>query len=158
MPHLYLPQSARSEIEQDRAEIALQYMSVKGTLEHYNPMLKQIDEKLELVRAHNTVAPGSPMKAGYYHILRHAPGHPTTVLPLEYDDGSYREPGSWMFPYLDEQDLWNDRAVRASRKRQERLREAEARERQREAEDRIAEYNDRWKRANSTQIHVKRQI
>jgi hypothetical protein len=158
MPDLYLPQSSRAAIEADRAEIALQYMSVRGALDHYNPMLKRIDERLELVRAHDQVAEGSPMKAGYYHILLHAPGHPTTVLPLEYDDGSYREPGSWMFPFLEEQDMWNDRARRASRNRSERVRAAEERERQRESEDRVADFNERWKSVNSTSISVKRQI
>jgi len=158
MSQLYLPQSARSEIEQDRAAIAMQYYSVKGTLAHYNPMLKRIDERLELVKAHERVAEGSPMKAGYYHILLHAPGHPTTVLPLEYDNGEYREPGSWMFPFLEEQDMWNDRARRASRNRQERIRDAGARERERESQERVAEYNERWKSANSTQILVKRSI
>jgi hypothetical protein len=158
MPDLYLPQSSRAAIEADRAEIALQYMSVRGALDHYNPMLKRIDERLELVRAHDQVAEGSPMKAGYYHILLHAPGHPTTVLPLEYDDGSYREPGSWMFPFLEEQDMWNDRARRASRNRSERVRAAEERERQRESEERVGEFNERWKSVNSTSISVKRQI
>lgn len=155
---LYLPGRAAQEIARDRAEIALQYYSVKGTLDHYNRELKRIDERLELVRAKDQVEEGSPMKAGYYHILLHAPGHPTTVLPCEYDDGSYREPGSWMFPYLEEQDMWNDRARRASRNRQERIRDAEARQKERERQDRVDDFNERWKSANSTQIHVKRQI
>jgi len=158
MSQLYLPQSARSEIEQDRAAIAMQYYSVKGTLDHYNQELRRIDPRLELVRAKDQVEEGSPMKPGYYHILLHAPGHPTTILPCEYDNGEYREPGSWMYPYLEEQDMWNDRARRASRNRQERIREAAARERERESQDRIADYNERWKSANSTQILVKRSI
>lgn len=158
MPSLYLPEAARSEIESDRAAIAAQYMTVKGQLEHYNPMLKRIDPMLELVRAHDRTAEGSPMKAGYYHILRHAPGHPTTILPLEYDNGERREPGSWMFTYLEEQDMWNDRARRASRNRSERIRDAAARQREQESQERVADYNERWKSANSTQILVKRSI
>lgn len=158
MPSLYLPQAARSEIEKDRAAIAAQYYSVKGTLDRYNEELRRIDPRLELVRAKDQVEEGSPMKAGYYHILLHAPGHPTTILPCEYDNGEYREPGSWIFPYLEEQDMWNDRARRASRNRSERVRQAAERQRELEREERVENYNERWHAANRTQILVKRSI
>jgi hypothetical protein len=111
-----------------------------------------------MVRAHDRVAEGSQLKAGYYHILLHAPGHPTTVLPLEFPDGSYRDPGSWIYPYLEEQDMWNDRARKASRNRQERLRDAENRDRDRERSARVEEFNERWASANRTSVQVTRDI
>lgn len=158
MSTLYLPQSARTEIDRDRADIATQYMVIRGTLDKFNEELQRIDPRMKMVKAHDHVAAGSPMKAGYYHIILESPGHPTTILPLEYDNGEYREPGSWIFPYLEEQDMWNDRAIRASRNRQQRIREAAERQRARESQDRVNEYNDRWKHANSTQILVTRNV
>lgn len=155
---LYLPGPVANEIARDRAEIATQYFEVKGTLDHFNRELKQIDPRLRMVRAHDKVAEGSPMKASYYHILLDAPGHPTTVLPLQHDDGSYREPGSWIYPYLEENDMWNDRAMRASRNRQQRIREAEERQRDRERQDRVGEFNERWDSANRTSILVNRSV
>ena len=152
MSQLYLPPSARHEIELDRAEIAAQYVQVKGTLDHFNRELRQIDSRLKMVVANDRVAEDSPLKAGYYHILLEAPGHPTTILPLEYDNGEYREPGSWIFPYLQEQDMWNDRARHAGRERQRKLNEARDRQSAREAADRAQEFNERWKSANSLSI------
>jgi hypothetical protein len=153
---LYLPPSARNEIDRDRAEIMQQYMQVKGTLDHFNRELREIDDRLKMVIANDHVADDSPLKAGYYHILLEAPGHPTTVLPLEYDNGEYREPGSWIFPYLEEQDMWNDRVRRAGRERQRKLSEARDRQSAREAADRAAEFNARWKSANSLSVLIPR--
>lgn len=155
---LYLPGTTGREIARDRAEIAMQYMELRGELDHWNRELRRIDPRLRMVKAHDRVAEGSPLKAGYYHVVLDAPGHPSTVMPVEYDDGSFRELGSHVFTMLEENDMWNDRAVRASRNRQQRLREASERQRQRESEDRAAHFNERWKSANRTQIHVKRSI
>lgn len=158
MPQLFLPTSARDHIQKDRAEIAIQYMAIDNTIRHYTAELRRIDPHLRMVKAHDRVAPDSSLKAGYYHILRDMEGTAVNVLPLQYDNGEYREPGSWIFPYLEEQDMWNDRARRASRKRQEAIRAATERQRERERQDRVDEFNERWASANRTSIRVSRAI
>lgn len=158
MATLYLPQSVQHEIETDRAEIAMQYMELRGLLDHWNRELQRIDPRLRMVKAHDRVASDSPLKAGYYHVILDAPGHPSTVLPLEYENGEYREPGSWVFEFMERNDMWNDRAIRASRNRQQRIREAAERQKDRERQERVDHYNERWASANRTQILVKRSI
>lgn len=159
MPTIYLPQSIRSGIEQDRLEIMQQYSEVRGTLDRFNPELRRIDPRLHMVKAHDKVAAGSPMKAGYYHILLDDPAAGTVMIkPLQYDNGEFREPGSWMFEELAKEDMWNDRAMREGRERSRRMREAGERQRQREASERSAEFNERWRSANRTQILVSKSI
>ena len=159
MPTLHLPQSARAEIERDRMEIAAQYMSVKGTLDRFNRDLYQIDPRLKMVKAHNRVAEGSPLKEGYYHVLLDDPVSGTTLVkPLQYDNGEFREPGSWVFDELAEEDMWNDRARREGRERARRMREAGERQRTREARERAEHFNERWKSASNVSISVPRSI
>lgn len=155
---IYLPPGPRAEIARDRAEIAAQYVRIRGTLDRFNEELRRIDPHLSMVKAHDRVALGSPLKAGYYHVIRESPGHPTTVMPVEHDDGSYKEPDSSVFEMIERNDMWNDRAVRASRNRQRRLRDAADRQRQRDSEERVGNFNERWASANRTQILVKRSI
>lgn len=158
MPTIYLPESSRSGIEQDRVEVLQQFSSIKSVIDAFEPDLRRIDPHLRIVKAHDNLPANSQLKAGYWHILRLAPGHPTTILPLEYDNGEYREPGSWIFPFMEEQDMWNDRAMRASRNRAERLRAAEARHRDFEARQRADQFNERLASANRTSILVTKNI
>lgn len=159
MSTLYLPDSARDYINRDRAEILSQYVSIDQTLDHYNTELRRIDPNLRMVKAHDRVAPDSQLKAGYYHILLDLGNNfAVNVLPLQYDNGEYREPGSWIYPYLEEQDMWNDRARRASRARQEHIRKAEERQRALDSQARVDEFNERWASVNRTSISVSKDI
>jgi hypothetical protein len=155
---LYLPESARPAIERDRAEVAAQFYSLKSELAEWNAELQRIDPRLRMVKAKENTPADSPLKAGYYHIVMDVPGHPSTILPLEYDNGEYREPGSWVYPFMEEQDMWNDRARRASRKRGERVREAQERRKEQEQQRYAEQFNERWRAANSTQISVSRDV
>jgi len=164
MPQVYLPESYRrrmaDEVAQDRAEIMAEYRELQGQLAFWTRELRTrlSEPHLKVVKAHDQVGPGSPMKAGYYHVLLEAPGHPTTVMPVENPDGSFRELDSRVYDMMEENDLWNDRARAAGRERGRKLKEAAERQRARESQDRVNEYNERWKAANSTQILVSRSI
>lgn len=161
---IYLPDSYRrrmkDEVEQDRAEIMNEYRELQGELAFWTRELRvQLGEpNLKVVKAHERTAPGSPLKAGYYHVLLESPGHPTTIMPVEYPDGSFRELGSHVYEMMEENDLWNDRARAAGRERARKMKEATERQRARESQDRVDNFNERWKAANSTQILVSRDI
>lgn len=58
----------------------------------FNAELKQIDPYLELVKAKETVEAGSALRPGYWHIIRHNPGAPVSVMKVEGPDGEYIEP------------------------------------------------------------------
>lgn len=154
---MILPPSFMDEIERDRRETADNLMEIAAVKADFDRDLKQIDEHLEILKAKDqTTVVG--LKAGYWHIVRLNPGHPADILPLQYEDGSYREPGSWIYDYVMESDLYNDRARKAHRERQKRADEARERRKEREAQDRIEHYKDRIGSLNRTSIHIKRSI
>lgn len=152
---IVLPATTRNEIFRDKADLRENLFSIAAVKADFDRDLKQIDDHLEIVKAKDqTTVVG--LKAGYWHIIRMNPGHPADVLVLEHPDGSYREPDSSLFDFVMESDLYNDRARKAHRKRQEEARRASERRRERESQDRIDEIGRRVKSRNSTQIHVRR--
>jgi hypothetical protein len=161
---LYLPESARramsDEVARDRQEIQSEYSDLRDELAFWTRELRtRLNEPhLKVVKAHEQVAYGSPMKAGYYHVLLEHPGHPTTILPIEYPDGSFRDLGSHVYDLMEKEDMWNDRARKAGRERGRLFKEAAERQRERESQARVEEYNERWKSANSSQILVSKSI
>lgn len=161
---IYLPESLRrsmqDEVAQDRAEIRAEVASLSGELSFWTRELRtRLNEPhLKVVKAHDRVGEGSPLKPGYYHVLLEHPGHPTTIMPVEYPDGSFRELGSHVYDMMEENDLWNDRARRSGRERARKMQEAAARQRDRESRERVDEFNARWKSANNTSILVSKSI
>lgn len=118
----------------------------------YEPDLKAIDPALELRRAKEDVEPGVGLKAGYWHIIRHEPGFVSYVTPLEWADGSPRDPGSWMFDHIKEEDMWSNRSQRAREERNKKLIEARERQEKREAMDRAGDFDERYAASKRTQI------
>ncbi len=146
----WLPESTRADLAQDRKAIT-EMTLIDEACRHYTAELRQIDEDLELVKASNSATlPG--LVPGFWHILRK--GTPCTILCLEGPNGEFREPGSWMFPWLQAEDMWNDAAQRDSRERQKKIAAARDRERALERDDRVAEFNERWKSATSVSLSV----
>lgn len=147
---LWLPDSTREQLAQDNSEI-MQMVMIDEAIQHFTRELKRIDADLELVKASNNAkAPG--LVPGYWHILRK--GMPCNVLPLEGPNGEFREPGSWMYEWMESQDLWNDRAQKENRRRQKDIIAARDREKSRERQDRIDELNERWHSANHVSLSM----
>lgn len=157
-PKLWAPPGVGVEARADEAELMQQVFEEQYVRAMYEPDLKAIDPNLELRKAQNTVTPGNGLKAGYWHIIRHEPGFVSYVTPLEWADGSPREPGSWMFEMMAREDMWSNRSRREVAERNRKLMEAREREERREAQDRAGEFDERWKSANSTQILVPRSV
>lgn len=136
-----------------------QVFEVEYTKALYEDDLKAIDPLLRLVKAQATVTPGNGLKPGYWHLIRDEPGSFVSyVTPLEWPDGSPREPGSWMYEHLAKEDMWSNRSRRVAAERNRKLMEARQREEQREAMDRAGDFDERWKQANRTQILVPRSV
>lgn len=155
---LWLPPSARQAARDKRAaydRAVLNGMALHARLEEWNRDLREIDPHLELVRA--SVQTSHPaLVPGFYHLIRHNPGVPVSVLVVGDRDGrlvlghadeplGFREPDSSLFEEIKKQDLWSDRSTR---EREKRAREAErqaSKRRERERADIVTEVRDRVK-------------
>lgn len=147
----FIPGEYLEETAAHAAEVEMM-VALRDELDSYNKELKQIDPDLELVWApENVTAPG--LSPGRFHVLRrNPPPAPPLLIPLEHEDGSFREPGSWMYDMLRKADLWNDRA-QADRKRvQEEITRQRAKRKQEEREETAWEIDSRLKSVNDTSV------
>lgn len=151
---LWVPPRVSRELsdvtEQHKAEVMASAIR-DASIEYFNRELKRVDEHLELIKAKDD-ATAAGLKPGYWHILRHNPGAPPSLLPLVGDDGEFVEPSSRVFDLLREGDLQNDQVIRAMRERDERAAKQRARDKQRDAEDRIGHMVEHAKAV--TRAHV----
>lgn len=156
MADLWLPSSRELQARVAQQEALLkQMLSDHSRMEEWNRELKQIDERLELVRAQpNAQAPG--LKPGFWHVLRHVPGGPPFLMPVEDEDGNFKEPDSSLFNRLKEWDCWDDRVMRDREKRQRKLEEAADKRKRTERREMAEEIIDRYKAANSPGISFAR--
>lgn len=147
---LYVPGRVREEQLAVRRQHEARLAAMVGEhskLEQWNKELKEIDPYLELVRAHeNASAPG--LKPGYYHVLRHNPGAPPSLIPVETDEGEFREPDSNLFDQLRHWDGWDNRVTRDREVRAQKLERARDRQKAREHEERLDEAMLRLKAYN----------
>lgn len=147
---VWLPESTRSELARDQKAIA-EMTLIDEACKHFTTELRSIDADLELVKAsNNATLPG--LRPGFWHILRK--GTPTHIMSLEGPNGEFREPGSWMYSWVLEQDSWNDRTQRMKEELSKKADTAKQREKNREREDRIEELNDRWKHATNVSLSM----
>ena len=98
-------------------------------------------------RREGATAPG--LKPGYYHVLRHNPGGPPSLIAVEDEEGNFKEPDSSLFNRLKEMDCWDDRVLRDREKLQRKLDEATERRKKREREAKAEEILDRLKARNN---------
>lgn len=126
-------------------------------MHHFNPLLKDIDSRLELVRAPENVTDPA-LKPGYWHILRLEPGNVVTVLPVQQKDGSYMEPGSQMFDDLRSADLWSDRVQKDRKETQRKIKAAQEREKVREREDTTREIVERIRSKENASVGWRRSV
>lgn len=164
---LWVPPSAQRRIVEDRQRFASEInsvtvqekmRSVKALLDEWNYHLKQIDERLELIRAQETIPAGIPMKPGYYHVVRWNEGAAPSVWPIEGEHGEYVEPTSKLLEIIKKNDLWDPRnfkrLVGAALARDEAL----ERDRMVERQLRQAEIMERVAAATRTQVSMSRDI
>jgi hypothetical protein len=141
----------RAETEAHRNEI-LNAKRLHSILEHWNRELKTIDPYLEMAWFEDCHVLGViPWR---FHILRHNPGAPPSLIPIEGPDGGYVEPASQVYDILRAQDLWNAEANHDRKKRQQRLEDAKERQKAREELERLDEIRERLAAATRTQVSM----
>jgi hypothetical protein len=69
-------------------------------LVEYTRRLQEYSPRLLMVRAHEHVVPGVPMKPGYYHVLVRLDDAPYTIAVVEGEDGEFVVPTSRVFERL----------------------------------------------------------
>lgn len=117
-------------------------------------LLKEVDDKLYMVRSRHWVKTGLPLvPGGCWHIVRDNSdrGAPETIIPL-FENGEMLEPGSWVFDMLRRNDLQRPGALQERRRTEERLEAARERQRKREREDRQEAIHERWLSGNRVQV------
>ena len=157
MSALWVPPRVSRDL-QDRtqahtAEVLGMVERFRGILDHFNRELKQIDPYLELIFAPPT-AQAVGLKPGRYHLLRHNPGAPPSLIVIEDYAGNFVEPTSQIFERLRETDLWNNAVGHERRKREEAAERAQQRQKAREDEERREEIRDRLNAAFRTSVSM----
>lgn len=165
MSGLLLPSATARELlaERERREAeatqALREEEQWGWVQEFNRHLKSIEPYLKLVFCPDPApldAAAAGAQPGRWHVVRFNPGAPISFIVLQNPDGSYREPGSWVFDRIRQSDLWNDQV---NRERDALIRRAEeAKERQIQA-DRAARDEDMVERVRAvtrTQVSMNR--
>lgn len=158
MSRLWVPPKANQELRaaNERATFRmLEMVHRKGVMDDFNRDLKKIDKDLELIWAPESAdAPG--LKPGRWHVMRHIPGAPPSLIPVTGPNGEYQEPNSALFEKLKQMDLQNERSNR-ERKRQQEIAEQVARRRKaQEDEERREELRDRLNAAMRTSVSMNR--
>jgi hypothetical protein len=156
---LWVPPKVRRELRDSTAAHTADVMAMvdrfKGFMDQYNRMLKEIDPHLELIFAKpNARAPG--LVPGRYHVMRHIPGGPPTLLPVTGPNGEFVEPDSGVFEALARSDLWNDRQTQDQRRNREAAERARDRQRAHEAQERQSELAERWAAVSRAQVSMNR--
>lgn len=144
---LILPAGVSQRMQQERqlrAAALRASVELHDKLAHWNKQLREIDRDLQLVKAReDTEHPD--LKPGYYHLLRHTPGAPPTVIIHQGPNGEFREPDSALFEELKKADMWSDRANAERRRVKKAVKLAEQRARAAEAEERRENIKDLYR-------------
>lgn len=158
MSKVWVPPNVEKRLVDERNKAKAEMMQMvylKGVMDDFNKQLREIDPYLEIALATETVLAGNPLKPGFWHIIRHNPGAPPSVMTIEGANGEYIEPNHEVFRKLKEDnDMWNPASARRVLEREERLHKAEERRRQLERESRVEEMTERWNAATRTQISM----
>lgn len=158
MAQLFLPPGVSRELQQERLAHYARVVALTqhaDTMDDFNRDLKAIDPYLELVKAKETIEVGTPLKPGYWHIIRHNPGAPPSVMTIEGPDGEYVEPSSGVFRQLLEWcDLQNPAVGHRRRERAQAARDAEHKRLARERQEADEEAIERYHAATRTQVSM----
>jgi hypothetical protein len=149
-PHV--TRELRQETERENAEIR-SLAQHRAVVDEFNPDLKKVDHRLELVWFdEDAVAPG--VIPARYHLLRTEAGVPTNVIPLCDEHGGFIEPNSGLFEWLQKSDMWNASARRDQERARDEARKVMERRKEREREDRVEELKDRYNAMFRTSISM----
>lgn len=162
---MWLPPGVTEELYEERQAregVAMAAMSAEDQqawVDGFNRELRQIDPYLKLLWCPDpapvdAVACGA--QPGRWHVMRHNPGAPISLLPITGPEGEYVEPTSRVFDMLRASDWWNPE-VNRERKRvaaeMERAKERRQAEEHRQANEEVYE---RYLAATRAQVSMSR--
>lgn len=154
---LWVPPAASRDLVQRRLEYQAQMfgmVQMKHEMDFFNPLLQEIDPYLQLVKAEDKVKAGNPLRPGFWHVIRHNPGAPPSVITIEGEDGEYIEPTSRIFEMLQKMDMWNSNSLKEENRKRKQLQKAEDRAKERDRQSRQEEMIERYKAATRTQVSM----
>jgi hypothetical protein len=123
----------------------------------YTAKLQLFNRDLFMVRAHDKVELGVPLRPGFYHMIERIPDAPANVVPLTNGD-AYAEPGDWIFAALARGNL-RERRVRDTLKEQEKaVQDAVVKEQRTRDEDRREKLREIVLSATRAQVSMDRSI
>jgi hypothetical protein len=148
-PSLILPRRLADELNEQRRRYR-QAVLDSIVLDDSDPLLldycrrlQAFDPRLMLVRARGNVAPGVPMKPGYYHLLiDNGPEVPLSVTVIEGANGEFCEPTSRLFEKLVAGDMTQRRNLERMARIERAEYEANEREKQRNRAERREHLRD----------------
>lgn len=154
-----IPDEYLRETQQHNAEVEAM-VALRDELEQWTRELKRLDERLEMVWAPESVtAPG--LEPGRFHVVRrNDPPTPVTVYPLVRgcltgkDDDGFIEPGSWVFDWLQKNDLQNNRVAAEKQRYREEAERLRQKRLQEEREETIWEIDERLRVANNPSVLI----
>jgi len=155
---MWLPPKVTAELQDNTRQATAELMQMvylKGVMDEFNKELKAIDPYLELALATEKVLAGNPLRPGYWHVIRHNPGAPPSVMIIQGRNGEYVEPNSEVFRMLKEDmDMWNPANEHRRRKKEQAIEEAKERRKERERQARQEELLERYAAATRTQVSM----
>lgn len=154
---MWIPDSAKRQMERSRFndDVAARIVAdTLATMNEFNYELQQIDPLLEIVRAGDRIDPGTPLKPGYWHVIRRNEGAPWSVMVVEGENGEYVEPTSRLFEKLRQGDLWSPENMKRIETARQKATEAAERMKTRERQERQQELMERWKATSQTQVSM----
>jgi hypothetical protein len=165
---MWLPPKVSRELVDERHQFARtlqdnvireKMLHVKGLIDEATYRLRQTfgDDRLEVVRAADTVASTSPLKPGYYAVIRWNEDAPPTVINIEGPDGEFVDLDGHIEAVVRmmHNNNMRDREVRERimRHREEREKAAEC-EKARDNAERREELRDRLNAATRTSVSM----
>lgn len=146
------PQLAAQERERFIADV-LERCVDDPVATDFTRALRRVDERLMMVRARDTLETGTPLRAGFYHVLRFNESAPLSVFAL-HDNGRYIEPNSKLFERLAAGNLHDPRVFRALQDIPRLAKAEEDRQKARERSERRDELRDRVNAATRTHVSL----
>jgi hypothetical protein len=131
---MWLPDSVRRDAQDASAKYEAELRAsteIRESMDYWNRRLKEIDPYLELAKASHD-AHRTGLRPGYWHVMRHNPGAPTSFIVHEGPHGEFREPDSGLLETLAAGDMWSERTMREQQRLAQKARDAKDRERRRE--------------------------
>lgn len=167
MANIFLPPRVSQELLNERAAReakamqAIQTQDDQAWVDDFNRELKRIDDHLQLVWCPDpapidAVAAGAT--PGRFHVARHNPGAPISLMVIETPDGEFRQPDSAVFEQLRKADLWSSTNAQERKRIKRDLELARERRETHEREERAAQALEMWKAVSRTQVSMNRSV